>query len=113
MIALRDFVRVERDNSAAGAETPQWESMIPELPCLITDLGGAETYRGRQVEATVTHVVRTSFNEEFGRLTATLRLVVLEDSYGTGPRMLNVESVRIVRAVGKDHFTELYCRSLD
>lgn len=60
----RDRIHVYRETSAAGADDPAFSSTLwRDLPCSITAVSGGETYRGRQLEATVTHVIEMRYYE--------------------------------------------------
>lgn len=58
----RDRIHVYRETSADGSDNPAFaNSLWRDLPCSITAVSGGETYRGRQIEATVTHVIEMRY----------------------------------------------------
>lgn len=58
----RDRVHVYNETSADGSDDPAFASTLwRDLPCSITAVSGGETYRGRQLEATVTHVIEMRY----------------------------------------------------
>lgn len=60
----RDRIHIYSETSAAGADDPAFASTLwRDLPCSITAVGGGETYRGRQLEAIVTHVIEMRYYE--------------------------------------------------
>jgi len=60
----RDRIDVYRETSSAGADDPAFGSTLwRDLPCAINAVSGGETYRGRQLEATVTHVMEMRYYE--------------------------------------------------
>lgn len=58
----RDRIHIYRETSAVGADDPAFASTLwRDLPCSITAVSGGETYRGRQLEAVVTHVIEMRY----------------------------------------------------
>ena len=54
----RDRIHIYNETSADGSDDPAFATTLwRDLPCSITAVTGGETYRGRQIEATVTHVI--------------------------------------------------------
>ena len=60
----RDRIHIYSETSAAGSDDPAFATTLwRDLPCSITAVSGGETYRGRQLEATVTHVIEMRYYE--------------------------------------------------
>ena len=60
----RDRIHIYNETSAAGSDDPAYSTTLwRNLPCSITAVAGGETYRGRQLEATVTHVIEMRYYE--------------------------------------------------
>lgn len=59
----RNRVTIKQDSSAAGDEAPVYTGPAFEtsIPARIECISGQETYRGRQLEATVDYVVETRY----------------------------------------------------
>ena len=58
----RERIHVYSETSAAGSDDPAFGSTLwRDLPCAINAVSGGETYRGRQLEATVTHVMEMRY----------------------------------------------------
>ena len=54
---MRHSVTVQVENSDDGDDDPTYTTFMAAVPCNIVPVGGSEVYRGRQLEATVTHLV--------------------------------------------------------
>jgi head-tail adaptor len=58
----RDRIHIYAETSADGSDDPAFATTLwRDLPCSITAVSGGETYRGRQLEATVTHVIEMRY----------------------------------------------------
>jgi head-tail adaptor len=58
----RDRIHIYNETSADGSDDPAFTTTRwRNLPCSITAVTGGETYRGRQIEATVTHVIEMRY----------------------------------------------------
>lgn len=112
MPSFQDIVDLQEDTSKVGADTRNWQDLVPAMPCQIVDLGGSEMWRGRQVEAGTTHVVMTKYSEEFGELLAKYRLQVVESTWLEAGTVINVERTAVVRRPGLYPMVELYCKRL-
>lgn len=62
MGAFRHFVNIERNtptqDSDTGEQLASWAAIASSVPCEIVAVGGGETVRGRQMDATATTFVR-------------------------------------------------------
>lgn len=56
---MRHRMSVYTETSATGADDPSYTVHKSNLPCNIVPVSGGEVYRGRQIEATETHVIET------------------------------------------------------
>jgi hypothetical protein len=54
---FRDTVTIKRDNSPAGAEEPDYQTVQVDQPCQIVNTRGQQVWRGRQLEETADFVV--------------------------------------------------------
>jgi head-tail adaptor len=60
----RDRIHIYSETSADGSDDPAFASTLwRHLPCSINAVSGGENYRGRQIEATVTHVIEMRYYE--------------------------------------------------
>lgn len=58
----RDRIHIYSETSADGSDDPAFATTLwRDLPCSITAVTGGETYRGRQLEATITHVIEMRY----------------------------------------------------
>ena len=102
-----DKASLQSDTSADGAELESFTNTAT-MPCNIVTVGGVETYKGRQLKPTISHVVETPYRTG---VVATQRLVPTVGIYKG--RTLNIESVRPMRTDGQRPVLELYCKELD
>ena len=63
-----DPVRVERETSADGAETPEYTPDANQVFGKVTATRGAETFKGRQLIANADYVFETWYTESIGNL---------------------------------------------
>ena len=57
---LRDLVTFRADTSDPSEQNSTYDGVTLEnVPCEVRDVGGGELIRGHQVEADITHVIRT------------------------------------------------------
>ena len=68
-------------------------------------MGGGETYRGQQMEATITHVVETPWR---AGVKADMRLNIVGGIYDG--RILNIEVVQPIRKGSQIPFLSLHCK---
>jgi hypothetical protein len=101
----RDTVTIRQDSSPAGSPVPDYsgEPFMTGVPCKITTIGGDSTYRGRMLEASVSHVVEMQY---ITGITPTMQLGVTGGIH-TGAD-LNITSPRIVEAKGRARKLEIY-----
>lgn len=90
----RDTVTIQQDSSAAGDPVPNYSgtALATGIPCMITNVRGQETYRGRQLEALVDFVVEMRHRSD---ITHTMRLSVTGGLWNGST--LNVEAVQPVQ----------------
>lgn len=105
---FNDRVNIQTDTSVPSSQTESFATSTPGIPCNVVTVSGDETYRGRQLEAHLTHVVEMRFRSG---ITPMMRLVVAGGIYNGA--VLNIQSVRPVRKPGKMPLLELYCRELE
>lgn len=108
-MSYNDRVDVYNDISAAGSSVPDYSGMptYRDVPCTIRTVAGDETYRGRQLEAHLSHVVELW---HLPSITSTTRLVCKSRMIG---RALNVRQAReIDQTRGIRQRLELYCEEL-
>lgn len=104
-----DRVNIEQDSSSAGSQTTDYSG--PEfkkgIPGRIITTSGDETFRGRQLEAHVSHVFECRW---FNGVNPRMRLKVIGGIYKD--RILNIVSVHPVQQPGKIPTQMIYCREL-
>lgn len=69
---MRHCVNVQQDTSDDGDGDPEFTSYARDVPCNIVPVSGSETYRGRQLEATISHLI---YMRRVDGLLPTMRLV--------------------------------------
>ena len=104
-----DRAEIQQDSSTADNPSQTWtgKAFKESLPCKVTDTSGDETFRGRQIEAHISHVVECRY---FSGVTPSMRLYLTGGIYNG--RTLNIEYVKIVREAGKIPLQWLYCKEL-
>ena len=103
-----DKASLQSDTSADGAELESFTVAVGSMPCNIVTVGGVETYKGRQLKPTISHVVETPYRTG---VVATQRVIPSVGIYKD--RILNIESVRPMRTDGQRPVLELYCKELE
>jgi head-tail adaptor len=56
---MRHYVTIQNDSSNIGDEQPSYMDWMTDVPANVYEVRGSETFRGRQLEANVTHVIET------------------------------------------------------
>lgn len=104
----RDVVDIKSNTAADGSPTPDYSgtAFVASVPCKITARGGNEQYRGRTLEASITHAVEMQYIDG---VLASMRLDVVGGVH-TG-RKLNVIYAIPVEGVGRARKLELHCIS--
>lgn len=104
---LRDLATIEMDASNDAEQDPQYrQAFLKNVPCSIAVVSGDESFRGRQLEAHLSHVVELHRIEG---VKADMRLKVIG-----GPHKgsyLNIVYVRDMTAEGVPQRMQLYCRA--
>lgn len=104
--AFNDRVIIQADGSTDDNPAQEFGNSAASIPCTIVTVSGDETYRGRQLEAHLTHVVEMRFRTG---IIPEMRLVVAGGIYSGDT--LNIVSARPVRRSNVPYL-ELYCREL-
>lgn len=104
--AFNDRVNIEDDVATGDNNAEVFGDSVTGIPCTIVTVSGDETYRGRQLEPHISHVVEMRFRSG---ISAAMRLVAAGGIYNG--RTLNIVSVRPVRRSNVPYL-ELYCREL-
>lgn len=55
----RHYVNIKQDTSDDGDQTPVYSEFMSSLPANVVEVRGMEKFRGRQIEANVTHLIET------------------------------------------------------
>lgn len=105
---LREVATIERDEADDGDQQPDYQTWKQGVPCSIATVSGDETYRGRQLEAHLTHVVEL---HRIPGLEANMRLRVTGGHFAG--RYLNIAYVRDLIEDATPVRTQLYCRELE
>lgn len=103
-----DRVNIQADGATDDNPAQAFATSVASVPCKVVTVSGDETYRGRQLEGHLTHVVEMRFRSG---LLPDMRLVVAGGIYNGST--LNIQSVRPVRKPGSMPLLELYCRELE
>ena len=96
----RHRCRILRDESADGAQAPDYQILLAQIPCRILPKSSYESSRGAQLEAGVSHVIEMRYYADF------LPNDIVEDEHKRD-RRLHIKGVIDVGGVGRT--TELHC----
>lgn len=96
---LRYRMNVYHETGDDGSEQPSYSLWMQNVPVDIQPVAGGETYRGRQLEATTTHLVSVRFID--GML-PTMKLV---DAVSSAEYSI----VRIENHDGREHMRDIQC----
>lgn len=97
---MRYRVTIKRENSADGSDVPTYDNFMQQVPCDIVPVSGGETYRGRQIEATATHLISTRYVDG---VLPTMKLV---DDHSSVEYFIE----RINKRDGRNHMLDIQCR---
>lgn len=62
MKTYRHICTFRQDSSAAGSQEADYSTVaLKDVPCNVRDVTGGEVVRGRQMEATTTHLIETRY----------------------------------------------------
>lgn len=108
-VVLHDRADIQQDSRTGDNPQPVYTGtpFKTGVPCNIITTSGDETFRGRQLEATVSHVVEMRW---FPGITPTMRLSVTGGIYKD--RILNIKAVKPVRKDSAPPMQWLYCEEL-
>lgn len=95
---LRYRVDIYSETSADGAEVPSYTKSYSKVPCDIVQVSGGETYRGRQIEATATHLI------SFRQLESIVPTMKFIDT-----NSITYHIVRITKRSGRDYMLDCQC----
>lgn len=105
---LRELVDIELDASNDAEQDPKYrKTFMRDVPCSIATVGGDETFRGRQIEAGLSHIVEL---QRVPGVKPDMRLKVTGGSYEG--QYLNVVYVKDMTAEGTPQRLQLYCQSV-
>lgn len=103
--AYRDRITIQADTSSTSEEVPEYGStdLATGIPCKIQTIGGDSSYRGRMLEAGVSHVVEMHW---ITGVTPTMRLLVTAGVHNGAA--LNIVSSRVIENRGRARKLEIY-----
>lgn len=104
----RDLITIEREVSADGEPVPDYSGgdLYTSVPCDIVTTGGDETYRGRQLEAHLSHVITMQY---LPNITPRMRVTITGGTLAG--RTIHIAYVRPIDVQnGMSRKLELYCR---
>lgn len=105
---LRELADIEDDAAPAGASDPSYSKIKYQgVPCRVEIVSGDETYRGRQLESHLSHVVEM---QRLPGIKPDMRLNMTGGNYAG--RKLNIVYVRDLTGDGPLQRQQLYCREL-
>lgn len=105
---FRDRCDIQSDGSTDSNPVPDYTTYAPlyeSVPCDITTVSGSETFRGRQLEAGMSHVVEMQYLPE---INSTMRVSVTGGLLSG--RTLHIASVVPVDFDGRARKLQLMCR---
>lgn len=88
----RDVVTIQEDRSHDGEEQENWKLFGADIHCKVIDINGMSSYRGVQLEETVSTVVEMHYLEG---LKPDMRIQYTDRA---GKRTLNIKSVIVKRS---------------
>ena len=108
--AYRDTVTIQQNNAADGSPTPDFSgsAFMAAVPCCVTSRGGNEQYRGRMLEAHLTHIVEMNWLDS---VLPSMRLYVTAGIHAG--RYLNIVYAQPIEGNGRNRKLELQCVSLE
>jgi len=101
---LRDRVTITYDSSNTNDPDPTYSTLYSNEPAKITEVGGSETFRGRQLEAHVTAVIEMRYRSD-----VTSEMRITGASYPYTDRVYNIGAVKIIRQNSRPVALELDC----
>lgn len=105
---FRDRCNIQADGSTDSNPVPDYTTLAPSyenVPCDVTTVSGSETFRGRQLEAGLSHVVELQYLPD---IVPTMRLVVTGGTLSG--RTLNIAAVVPLDFNGRKRKLQLMCR---
>ena len=96
----RHLITIQNDTSADGAEAPTWGTFVDNVPSGYYDVAGGETFRGKQLEASVTAVFEIRY---YTGVTEEMRIV-------NASRNFNIS--KIVDRQGISRYLELHATEI-
>ncbi len=108
-VVLRDRCDIQQDSSTTTDVNENFAgaAYAANIHCEIKTVGGDETYRGRQLQAGISHVVEMRYR---AGVTAKMRLLIRTGIYKD--RILNIKVPRPIQKPGTPPMLELYCEEL-
>ena len=107
---FRDRCDIQADGSTDSNPSPDYSTYAPlyeSVPCDVTTVTGSETFRGRQLEAGMSHVVEMQFLPD---ITASMRLSLTGGTLSG--RTLNIAAVVPLDYDGRQRKLQLLCREI-
>jgi len=107
---FRDRCDIQADNSADGNPVPDYTTyaaLYDSVPCDVTTISGSETFRGRQLEAGLSHVVELQYLPD---ILPTMRLSITGGTLSG--RTLNIAAVVPLDYDGRKRKLQLLCREV-
>ena len=101
----RDRAKLMADTSTDDNPAELFTVSVPGMACNIMTMGGGETYRGQQLEATITHIVETPYRSG---IKADMRLEVVGGIYDG--RVFNISLVQPYRKPNVMPYIALHCK---
>lgn len=104
-----DRAELQQNIAPDGQPTPDYSGtpFKTNVPGRLINTSGDETFRGRQLEANVSHVYECRY---FAGVTPTMRLKLTAGLFKN--RIVNVEYVKVIREQGTPPKQWLYCTEL-
>jgi len=107
--AYRDTVTIQTQDAADGTAVPSFgTNFMTGVPCQVNSRGGNETYRGRMLEAHLTHIVEMNYLDG---VLPSMRLYVTGGVHAG--RYLNIAYAQPVEGNGRCRKLELQCVSTE
>ncbi len=107
---FRDRCNIQSDNSADGNPIPDYTTYAAKyesVPCDVTTISGSETFRGRQLEAGLSHVVELQYLPD---VLPSMRVSVTGGTLRG--RTLNIAAVVPLDFNGRKRKLQLLCREI-
>ena len=96
---FRHRATIRQDSAGAGAEKPDFtgDPLYDSLPGNLYDVGGQETFRGKQIDANTSHIFETRY---YAGILPTMRLDTDD---------LQLQIGKVLDITGRKRYLQIHC----